>query len=68
MRKISLTELKKALQWIEANTNALNIIIDFSGDSITIKTVDRYEQAVAIELYDTDRSQMMPKITKTERL
>lgn len=68
MRKISLIELKKALQWIEANTNALNIIIDFSGDSITIKTVDRHEQAVAIELYDTDRSQMMPKITKTERL
>lgn len=65
MRKIDLMELKKAVQWIEANTKEVRVIIETDGDDLILKTFDRNEQAVSIRLYTHNT---LPKITKTEIL
>lgn len=65
MRKIDLVELKKAIQWIEANTKEVKVTVEFDGDNLIFRTFDRNEQAVTITLYSNN---MLPKITKTEIL
>lgn len=68
MTKISLQELKKAVQWIEANTNSVMVNVEIYGDAVLLRVVDKNEEYVEISLFDTERSNMFPKITKTERL
>lgn len=68
MTKISLQELKKAVQWIEASTNSVMVNVDIYGDAVLLRVVDKNEEYVEISLFDTERSNMFPKITKTERL
>lgn len=65
MRKIDLMELKKAVQWIEANTKELKVTVEVDNDDLVLKTFDRNEQAVSIRLYSNNT---LPKITKTEVL
>ncbi len=67
MLKIDLAQLKKAVQWIEGNTNEITIQI-YSGDmsKLLLKTTDRLGNEVEITLYSD--SQMLPKIKKTEVL
>lgn len=65
--KIDLKELKKAVNWVEANTNQVHINI-YSADSnkLVITTMDKQDTEVEIVLYSD--SQMLPKIKKTEVL
>lgn len=65
MRKIDLMELKKAVQWIEANTKELKVTVEVDNDDLVLKTFDRNEQSVSIRLYSNNT---LPKITKTEVL
>lgn len=67
MLKIELSQLKKAIQWIEANTNEVNVqIYTGDGNKLILKSSDRLGHEVEITLF-TD-SQMLPKIKKTEVL
>jgi hypothetical protein len=67
MLKIDLTQLKKAIQWIEANTNEVAVQI-YTGDSnkLILRSIDRLGSEVEITLYND--STMLPKIKKTEIL
>lgn len=67
MVKIDLKELKKAIQWVEVNTNDISINL-FTGDGnkLVITCFDKGGSEVEITLF-TD-SQMLPKIKKTEVL
>lgn len=65
MRKIDLMELKKAVNWIEANTKELRVTVEVDNDDLVLKTFDRNEQSVSIRLYSNNT---LPKITKTEVL
>lgn len=60
--KISVADLKKAIQWIEANTNESHVRIDVLGPVFTIYAKDKYEQSVDIKLFDDNT--MLPKIRK----
>lgn len=67
MLKIDLSQLKKAVQWIEANTNDINVqVYTGDGNKLVLKSTDRTGHEVEITLF-TD-SQMLPKIKKTEVL
>lgn len=67
MMKIDLSQLKKAIHWLEANTNEVNIQV-YTGDmtKLMLKATDRLGNEVEITLFND--SQMMPKIRKTEIL
>lgn len=65
MRKINLDELKKAVNWIEANSKDLTINVETDGTSVTLKCFDRDDQSVTITL---SSNSVLPKITKTEIL
>jgi len=67
MLKIDLEQLKKAIQWIEANTNEVTVQIytDFSNKLI-LKCIDRLGSEVEINLYND--STMLPKIKRTDIL
>ena len=65
--KVSLTELKKAIGWIEANTQDVNVLFVLDGHKLFISTADKGQQEVDITLYSTD-AHMLPKIRKTEKL
>ena len=65
--KIDLEELKKAIDWLRANSHDLKVhIVLHEIDKLVIKTMDKHDNEVEITLY-TD-SQMLPKIKKTEVL
>jgi hypothetical protein len=67
MLKIEVAQLKKAVQWIEANTNDLSVQIYTSdGNKLLLKATDKMGHEVEITLYSD--SQMLPKIKKTEVL
>lgn len=65
--KISVAELKKALNWIEANTQDLHVILETDDNKLSINTMDKLQKTVKITVYSID-SHMMPKITKTDIL
>ncbi len=65
--KISLAELKKTVQWVEGNTNAVDINLTIYDNRVIVKTTDKYDCEVEISLYDTETA-VMPKIKKTELL
>lgn len=65
--KIKLDELKKAIQWIEENSNAMDVsLYAGEGHKIVLKCMDRMEVEVEIILFAD--GQMMPKIKKTDIL
>ena len=68
MAKVSLSELKKAIQWIEANTNQSNVSVNYSDSAkLILKAFDRGDQEVEITLFDEETG-LMPKIKKTTTL
>jgi hypothetical protein len=67
MLKIDLAQIKKAIQWIEANTNEVSVqIYTGDGSKIILKSVDRLGSEVEITLFND--ATMLPKIRKTEIL
>lgn len=64
--KISLQDLKKAVAWIEANTNADYVSLHFGDNKLVVETTDKYSAGVEINLYP--EGTLMPTIKKTERL
>ena len=67
--KIKLTELKKALAWVEQNSAdvILNVSIDENRESyLKIQCKDRYEVFVEIKVFHDGL--MLPKIIKESNL
>jgi hypothetical protein len=60
--KISLSDLKKALQWIDANTNESHVKLELFGPALILTCKDKYEQQIDIKLFED--SMMLPKIRK----
>lgn len=65
--KISLAELKRAVQWIEANTSTNTVGVMQVDLKLYLKCFDRQDSEVEIQLFDVDTA-LMPKIKKSERL
>lgn len=64
--KIDIRDVKKAVQWVEGNTNA-DIVDFYIGDNkLVITTMDKYQAQVEIIIYEN--SSMLTKIKKTEVL
>lgn len=65
--KLDLLQLKKAVQWIEANTNEVLVKVYMSeANKFSIKCTDKYDSEVEITL--TEEGTSLPKIKKTEIL
>jgi len=66
--KIDIKDLKKAIDWFEANTKSDTLTLHNYGssDKIFLETFDKYEASVQITIFESGT--MMPKITKTEIL
>ncbi len=67
--KIAITDLKKALQWIEDNTSETHVRMQeymIEGGIIELVCQDKYGVQVRIKLYSD--SNMMPKITREDIL
>lgn len=64
--KFDLKDLKKAVSWVEANTNSDKIDIYITDNKLIIATADKYQAQVEIILYEG--ASMMPKIKKTDLL
>lgn len=65
--KISVADLRKALKWIEANSNDTHVNIEaYSMPRLLFYLKDKYEKQVEITLFAD--SNMMPKIKKEEIL
>lgn len=68
MIKISVSDLKKAVEWIEKNSTDefLTICIDLA--TLRINT-EQLGEMVEIDIFDTEKTDnAMPKIRKTELL
>lgn len=63
--KISVSDLKKALNWIQTNSNDTHVNI-LTIDQLTISCKDKYQVQVEITLYED--SIMLPKIKKEDNL
>lgn len=63
--KIAVVDLKKALKWVEANSNDTHVNI-LLIDQMVIQTKDKYQAYVEITLYE--ESAMLPKIKKEDVL
>lgn len=64
--KIDLKDIKKAIAWVDANTNADKVDFYLGDSKLVITTLDKYQAHVEIVLYED--STMMPKIKKTDIL
>lgn len=64
--KIDVKDLKKAVAWVEANTNADKVDLYIGDNKLIITTSDKYEAQVEIVIYEG--ASMMPKIKKTDLL
>jgi hypothetical protein len=60
--KISIVDLKKAIQWIETNTNEALVSITDMSTFLMIECKDKYEEQVDIRLFSGNL--MLPKIRK----
>ena len=63
--KISISDLKKALDWIQQNSNDTHINI-LTIEQFTISCKDKYQAQVEITLFED--SMMLPKIKKEDNL
>lgn len=63
--KIAVADLKKALKWVEANSNDTHVNILLINQMV-IQATDKYQAYVQITLYED--SSMLPKITKEDVL
>lgn len=64
--KIDLKELKKAVQWVEGNSNVVRVDIQLQEGKLFLTCLDKGDSEVEITLFSD--SQMLPKIKKTEVL
>jgi hypothetical protein len=66
--KISLDDLKKAVQWIEGNSRDVNIRVELdpNGRNLILKCDDKLSVNVEITLYAD--STMKPRIKKEDAL
>lgn len=65
--KISIDELKKAIDWLRANTNQTEVTIyTGEGNKLRLTAFDRQDAEVEITLYNG--GEILPKIKKTEVL
>jgi hypothetical protein len=64
--KIQLEDLKKAVKWLEANTNQLTVNVVSDGSTLVISSFDRQDKDVQITLYQ--EGTYSPKVRKTEAL
>jgi hypothetical protein len=64
--KVRLSELKKALSWIEANTNVEYITANTDEREMTLKSFDKSDSEIIITIFSDGT--MLPKIRKTEVL
>jgi hypothetical protein len=66
--KIDLKELKKAVQWIESNTNEVQVDLqmDMDGRNLNLKVVDKLGVEVTIKLFND--SSMKARIRKEDIL
>lgn len=65
--KVELKDLEKALTWIKSNTNAITVRMEIIDNKLYIKTTDKYEKIVEIQIHCSEVA-MMPLITSTDRL
>lgn len=69
--KVSVADLKSALDWITANSKTLQISITPSENYLDLGLFDEQDSIVRIRLFaldDKGNGLMMPKITRTETL
>lgn len=66
--KIKLEDLKKAVQWIEANSRDVQVKIekDVNDRNMIIKCTDKYDVSVEIKLFN--EGSMGPRILKEDNL
>lgn len=64
--KVDVKDIKKALNWIESNTNVESVNLYIGDNKLVISTMDKYSAQVEIVLFEG--SSMMPKIKKTDLL
>jgi hypothetical protein len=65
--KIKLEDLKKAVQWVEANSRDVMVTLVENPDRhLVIKCTDKYEVSVEIKLFNDGT--MGPRITKEDAL
>ena len=63
--KIAIADLKKALQWIEVNSNDTHVEIKWV-DNMILMCKDKYGVSVEITLFEN--SNMLPKIRREDLL
>jgi hypothetical protein len=66
--KIAVSDLKKAIQWIEANTREVQVLVELAHDgrNLCFKCEDKFSTSVEITLF-SDAS-MLAKIKKEDVL
>lgn len=66
--KLKIEDLKKALQWIEANSRDVYVTIEkcHQDRNLILKCQDKYEVQVEIKLFN--EGNMGPRITKEDAL
>lgn len=64
--KIALSELKKALKWVDNHSPDICLNIEIEDSKLLIMCKDRYDVHVKISLYSD--SSMLPKILKEDIL
>jgi hypothetical protein len=62
--KISIADLKKAIVWIETNTNETHVTIKWV-DNMVISCKDKYDAIVEIKLSENN---MLPRLVKEDFL
>lgn len=65
--KVKLDEIKRALNWIEANCNQDHVQIQIKDKSLYFDVFDKKEKGVIIRVYNSDAS-FSPDLTYTEKL
>lgn len=64
--KISVSDLKKAIKWIESYSNDTHIQFSNNGYRMWLEIMDKYGAKVTITLFED--STLLPKIQKEEVL
>lgn len=63
--KIAIVDLKKAIKWLETNSNDTHVEIKFI-DNMLIQCCDKYLSSIEITLFS--ESNLLPKIRKEDLL
>lgn len=64
--KIALTDLKKAIQWIDANSKDTHVQLLSDGYQMWVEVSDKYGAKVTITMYENGT--LLPKIQKQDYL